>query len=93
MALERDVHMLDTAMDLVVASCLTKSCLSSSCKSSDFVLKEAEKAKLRKDKNSANPISTSSTMRFVPLIGSQPLWDEGFSLSGSSQRIRYNRGD
>jgi hypothetical protein len=66
MALGRDVHMLDTAMDLVIAHGLTKSCLSSSCKSSDFVLKAAEKAKFRKDKNSANPISNSSTMRFVP---------------------------
>jgi hypothetical protein len=67
MALGRDVHKLDTAMDMVIASGLTKSCLSSSCKSSDFVLKAAEKAKFRKDKNSANPITSSSTMRFVPL--------------------------
>ena len=67
MALGMDVHMLDTAMDLVIASRLTKSCLSSSCKSSDFVLKAAEKAKFKKDRNSAHPISASSTMRFVPL--------------------------
>jgi hypothetical protein len=67
MALGRDVHRLDTAMDLVIASSLTKSCLSSSCKISDFVLKSTKKAKSRKDKISANPISTSSTMRFVPL--------------------------
>ena len=67
MALGRDVHILDTAMDLLIASGLTKSCLSSSCKSSDFVLKAAKKAKLRKERNSAYPISASSTMRFVPL--------------------------
>jgi hypothetical protein len=67
MALGKDVHMFDTAMDMVIASGLTKSCLSSSCKSSDFVLKTVEKAKFRKDRNSAQPISTSSTMRCVPL--------------------------
>jgi len=48
MALVRDVHRLDTAMDIVIVSGLTKSRLSSSCKSSDFVRKAAEKAKLRK---------------------------------------------
>ena len=77
MALGRDVHRLDTAMDMVVAPGLTKSCLSSSCKSSEFVLKAAEKAKFRKDENSANPISTFSTMRFVPL----PL--NHFGMKGS----------
>jgi hypothetical protein len=67
MALGRDAHSLDTAMDLVIASGRTKSCLTSSCKSSDFVMKAAEKAKFMKDKNSVSPISASSTMRFVPL--------------------------
>jgi len=45
-----DVHKMDTAMDLVVASGLPKSCLSSSSKSSDFVLKGAERVKFGKDK-------------------------------------------
>ena len=45
MALGRDVHRMDSAMDLVIASGLMKSCLSSSSKSSDFVLKAAERAK------------------------------------------------
>jgi len=67
LALGRDIHRLDTAMDIVIASGLTKSCLSYSCKSSDFVLKAAEKAKFGKDRRSVNPISSSSTMRFVPL--------------------------
>ena len=67
MALGRDVRMLDTAMGMIIASGLTKSCLSSSRKSSDLVPKAAEKAKFRKDRNSAHPISVSSTMRFVPL--------------------------
>ncbi len=39
LALGSDVHRMDTAMDLVIASGLTKSCLSSASKSSDFVLK------------------------------------------------------
>jgi hypothetical protein len=58
---------MDTAMDLVIASGLTQSCLSSSSKSSDFVLKGAERAKFMKDKRSVNPISSSSTLRLVPL--------------------------
>ena len=66
MALGRDVHRLDTAIDLVIASALQKSCLSSIDKSSDIVLKAAYKSKFKKDLNSANLIS-SSTMRFVPL--------------------------
>ncbi len=41
MALGREVHKLDTAMNIVIASDLTKSYLSSSCKSSDFVVKVA----------------------------------------------------
>jgi hypothetical protein len=67
LALGRDVHRLDTAMDLVIAFGLTKLCLSYSCKSSEFVLKAAKKARFRKDVNSINPISSLSTMRFVPL--------------------------
>ena len=67
LAMGRDVHRLDTAMDLVIASGLTKSCLSSSSKSSDFVLKGAERTKFGKDKRSVNPIVSSSTTRFVPL--------------------------
>jgi len=65
LALGMDVHMLDIAMDIAIASGLTKSCLSSSCKSSDYVLKAAERAKFGKDTKSANPISSSSSMRFV----------------------------
>ncbi len=42
MALDRDVHMLDTAMDIVIASALQKSRLSSIDKISDIVLKAAE---------------------------------------------------
>ena len=68
LALGRDVHRLDIAMDIVIASGLTKSCLSPSCNnSSDYVLKAAERAKFEKGKKFANPISSSSTMRFVPM--------------------------
>ena len=67
MALGRDVHILDTAMDIVIAFGKTKSCLTSSCKSSDFVLKAAEKAKFGKDMKVVNPISNSFRIPFVPL--------------------------
>ncbi len=67
MALGRDVHRLDTAMDIVIASALQKSCLTFISKSSDIVLKAAEKTKFMKDLISSKPISSSSTMRFVPL--------------------------
>ena len=66
LALGRDVHIMDTAMDLVIASGLTKSCLSSSSRSSDFVLKGAKRVKFGKDRKSVNPIASSSTMRSVP---------------------------
>jgi hypothetical protein len=46
MALGRDVHMLDIAMDIVIASGLTKSCLFSSCKSSDLSLRGQKKPSL-----------------------------------------------
>ena len=65
-ALGKDVHKLNTVMDTVIASGLNKSCLSSSCKSSDYILKAAEKNKFGEDKKSVNPISSSSTMRFIP---------------------------
>ena len=68
MALGRDVHMFDIAMNIMIASGLIiKSCLSSSCKSSDFVLHATEKAKFGKDGRSMNPMSSSSTMCFAPL--------------------------
>ncbi len=67
MAPGRDVHMLDTAMDIVIASALQKLCLTCITKSSDIVLKAAKKTKFRKDLISSKPISSSSTMRFVPL--------------------------
>ncbi len=43
MALGRDVHNMDNAMDVVIASALQKSRLTSITKSSDIVLKAAEK--------------------------------------------------
>ncbi len=67
LALGRDVHKMDTAMDMVIASGLMKSCLSSSSRSSDLVLKGAKRVKFGKDRRSVNPIASSSTMRFVRL--------------------------
>ena len=72
MALGRDVHRLEYAMDMFIALGLTKSCLSSSCKSSDLVLKGDETANIGKDNMSYNPISSSSTMRFIPLALNHP---------------------
>jgi hypothetical protein len=67
MALGREVHIMEPAMDIGIAFGLTKSCLTSSCNSSDYVLKMAEVAKLVKDRRSCTPIASSSTMRFIPL--------------------------
>jgi len=68
LALVRDVYMLDTAMDIAIASCLTKPRIFSFCKSPDFVLKVAETAKFGKDRRFVNPIPpSSSTMCFIPL--------------------------
>jgi hypothetical protein len=92
MALGRDVHRLDTAMGIVIASGLTKSCLTFSCKSSDFVLKATEKAKVREGQK----ISQSHLVLFHDALcssGLEPLWNEGPSLSGSYQGTCHNRGD
>jgi hypothetical protein len=66
-ALGKDVHRMDLAMGIVIASGLTKSCLSASNKSFDFFLKAGESTKFAKDKRSCNPISSSLTMRFISL--------------------------
>ena len=63
----RDVHRMDSTIDIVIASGMTKSCLSSSSKSSDFVLKAVKSTKFANGMRSCNPISSSSTMRFIPL--------------------------
>jgi hypothetical protein len=91
-ALGRDVHRLDTAMDIVIAFGLTKSCLFSSSKSSEIVLKAAEKAKFGKDIKLVNPISSSSTMRFVSLALNK-FYNAGPSLPSGSQIICYDLGD
>ena len=39
MAVGREVHRMDSAIDIGIASGLTKSCLTSSCKSAEYVLK------------------------------------------------------
>ena len=92
LALDRDVHRLDTAMDLVIASALQKSCSSSTHKSSDIVLKAAEKSKFGKDLSSANPISFFFFYDAFCALGSQPLRAEGTSLSGSSEGVCYDCG-
>ena len=51
LGLGRDVHRLDIAMDLVIASALQKSCLFSIDKCSDIVLKAAEKSKFNNNLN------------------------------------------
>ena len=58
---------MDSAMDIVIASGLTKSCLTSSCKSSDYVFKVAEVAKFGKDMRSCSSIASSSRMQIIPL--------------------------
>ena len=91
MVLGRDVHVMDTAMDMVIASGLTKSCLSSSCKSPESVLKGAERAKFGKDKRSVSLISSSSTTRFVSLA-QKPSRNEGSSFPSGAKGIRLNLG-
>ncbi len=67
MAMGRDVHRLDSAMDVVIASQLTKSCVFFSHKSSGFVPEAAKDSKFGKDRRSCNPIPSFSTMRFISL--------------------------
>ena len=54
-------------MDVVIASALTKSCLLSSSSSFDFVIRQAEIVKFKKDIRSCCPIQESATRRLVSL--------------------------
>ncbi len=92
MALGRVVHIMDSAMDIAIASGQTKSCLHSSCKSSDYVMKVVEVAKFGKDKRYCNPIAAASTMRFVPYVGTKPLGSKSTSLPRCSRGICHNIG-
>ena len=92
MALKRDVHILNTAMDIGIALGLTKSCLSSSCRSSDYVLKAAERAKFGKDKK----VSESDLIILYDalcLSFFEPLGHDRPSFVGGAQRICHDHGD
>ncbi len=57
----------DAAMDIVIASALQLSCLLPSTRSSDYVIKEVEDKKFRRDASSMGPIPDSATRRLIPL--------------------------
>ncbi len=61
------MHRKDAAMDVVIASALQPSCLLPSTRSSDYVIKQVEDRKFRKDDASAMPVQDSATMRLIPL--------------------------
>ena len=55
-------------MDVAISSAITQSSLSFSHKSSDWVIHRTEKTKFRKDRDSVNPLQSSDTLRFIPLV-------------------------
>jgi hypothetical protein len=66
-ALGRGVHRMDSVMDIVIASALTKSCSLPYSQSSDFMLRQAENKKFNNDLRSTEPIQESATRRLIPL--------------------------
>ena len=66
-AIGNGMHRKDVVMDVIITSALKQSCLSNASKGSDFVLRDAESVKFRKDARSSGPIQSSSTRRLIPL--------------------------
>jgi len=65
-AIGHGMHRKDSVMDLVIASRLHKSCLPPSYKSSDYVIRNAENKKFKKDLRSTYPIHDFATRRLIP---------------------------
>ena len=61
-------HAKDAALDLMVSSSLSQSTLLHSSKSADYVLRKRENVKFAKDVRNAEPLQTSNTQRFIPLV-------------------------
>jgi hypothetical protein len=64
-------HAKDAALDLIVSSSLSQSTLLHSSKSADYVLRKEENVKFAKDLRNAEPLKTSNTQRFIPLVMNQ----------------------
>ena len=64
-------HAKDAAMDLMISSSLAKSTLLHSSKSSDYALRLAENTKFNHDLRNVDPLQSSSTQRFIPLVMNQ----------------------
>ena len=54
-------------MDIINTSAIKQSCQSHAFKSSDYVIRDAESVKFRKDACSSSPAHSSSTRRLFPL--------------------------
>jgi hypothetical protein len=54
-------------MDIIITSAIKQSCLTHSLKGSDYVIRDAEFVKFRKDARSSCLVQSSSTRRLIPL--------------------------
>ena len=55
-AIGHGMHMKDFVMDIIITSAIKSSCLTHASKGSDFVIRDAESVKFRKDARSSGPI-------------------------------------
>jgi hypothetical protein len=57
----------DSVMDIIITSAIKSSCLTHASKDSDYVIRDVESVKLRKDARSSSPVQSSATRRLIPL--------------------------
>ncbi len=54
-------------MDIIITSAIKQSCLTHVPKGSDYVIRDAEFVKFRKDARSSGPVQSFATRRLIPL--------------------------
>ena len=66
-AIGNGMHKKDSVMDIIITPAIKQSCLTHASKGSDYVIRDAESVKFRKDARSSCPVQSSSTRRPIPL--------------------------
>jgi hypothetical protein len=61
------MHRKDFVMDIKITSAIKHSCLTHVIKGSDYVIRDAESVKFRKDARSSGLVQSSSTRHLIPL--------------------------
>ena len=66
-AIGNGMHMKDYVMDIIITYAIKHSCLTHAIKGCDYVIRDAESVKFKKDARSSGPVQSSSTRRLIPL--------------------------